>query len=183
MRQTGGGSWVCLALLGLGACSSPSPPPAEGSVQITWSNGCSLSPASITGPGGLPSGKKVGANQTVLDGRDGYKVSCTVSRSGGGYSVSATLELPDNIMLTVDANSVSTTGGKATMSFYSPGSINTFNSPLEGCTLTTTSSTTGLTIMPGSIWATYSCPGVADTNNLGKVCDTSGVIVFTGCNK
>ncbi len=112
MRQTGGGSWVCLALLGLVACSSPSAPPAEGSVQITWTNGCSTSPATISGPGGLPSGSKVGANQTVLDGRDGYKVGCTVSRSGSTYSVSASIELPDDISLTVDGSGITFNGRK-----------------------------------------------------------------------
>jgi hypothetical protein len=40
-----------------------------------------------------------------------------------------------------------------------------------------------LTIMPGSIWATYSCPGVSTPSQYGSSCDTSGVIVFTGCNK
>ena len=183
MRQTGSGSWVCLALLGLGACSSPSAPPAEGSIQITWTNGCSTSPATISGPGGLPSGNKVGPEQTVLDGRDGYSVGCTVTQTGSTYSISASISLPNTISLTVDASGVSTTGGKATMSFFSPQSVNTWTSPAGGCTLTTKSTTEGLTIMPGSIWATYSCPGVSTPSQYGSSCDTSGVIVFTGCNK
>jgi hypothetical protein len=182
MSKTGGGSWVCLALLGLVACSSPAAPPAEGSAQVTWTNGCSLSPDSINGPGGIPSGMKVGANQTVLDGRDGYKVSCSVVQSGSKYSVSASIEKPDEMTLTLDSSSISATGGPASMSFFSPGSINTWTSPTGGCTITTTSTTEGLTVKPGSIWATYICPQVSDVNNLGKTCQTSGFVVFTGCS-
>lgn len=186
MSKTGGGSWVCLALLGLGACSSPAAPPAEGSAQVTFS-GCNFPPQSISGPGGTPSGAKVGANQTVLDGRNGYSVQCTVSQNGSSYSVSATIVGPD-MTLSVQNGTVKGGSGTATMSFLTTQSINTYTSnpgtspAPPPCNLTTASTTTGLTVMPGSIWATYNCPQVVDPITLSNTCSTSGFIVFTGCN-
>ena len=183
MSKTGGGSWVCLALLGLVACSSPAAPPAEGSAQVNFSV-CTLPQQTISGPGGTPSGSKVGPNQTVLDGRGGYVVKCSVAGSGNSYSVSATIVGPD-MTLTVDSKSVSPSGsGMATMSFATTQTLNnTYSSATDGCTLTTKSTTTtGLTVRPGSIWATYDCPTTTDPNNLNNGCHTTGYIVFTGCD-
>jgi hypothetical protein len=181
MRHTFGGFWVCLALLGLGACSSAAPPPAEGKAQLNFS-GCNYVPASIVATGGsLQPDSYAG---TVLDGQNGYHVSCTISGSGT-YKVLATIESPD-MRLTVQGSGVSAgTSQQVTMDFTrsavngNPGTLGDISS--SACTLTITGG--DLTIKPGSIYAQYSCTDVVNPQNLQSSCTTSGIFLFTGCNE
>jgi len=169
MRLSGGGLWVCLALLGLGACSSPAPPPAEGSARLTFTS-CSYSAQSINGPNGEPRFANGQLGQTVLDGRDGNHVSCKVFGSG---LVDTSISSP-NMTLTVSGTVAGNTS-VVTMTFLTSALLNTRSS--STCTLTVHK------LIPGSIWADYSCTNVVDYSNLGTPCATNGEFVFTGCAK
>ena len=156
MRHTVGGSWVASALLALVACSSPAPPPPEGLVTITNGDTCGLN-GQIAGPGGLPAGNTLSANETVLDGRGGFHVSCSV-KGNGQYSVAA--EISDADITVTVANGTASgkpVSGTATMYLTTLQSLSTYSG--TGCTFS--ADINGMsTVEPGSLWAQYNCASV-----------------------
>ncbi len=182
MRHSVGGSWVCLALLALVACSSPAPPPPEGLVTITNGDTCGLN-GQIAGPGGLPTGQSLSADETVLDGRGGFHVSCSVKPSGSGFSVAAEISDAD-ITVTVSNGTVagsSPPSGTATLYLTTTQSLNTYTG--TGCTFTATATDGVFKVEPGSLWAQYNCDSVQDPQNASKTCSPRGVIIVTGCDR
>ena len=169
MRHTGGGSWVCLALLGLVACSSAALPPAEGSASMTIACNQTFT-GNINGPGGESNIADNYIGQTVLSGRDGYSVTCTVQ----GNSISGDIESPgSSTILLVDGSAAQ--GSTLKMWFYTTGMLNELSS--SACTLTTIKA-----LSAGSIWAAYSCTSVSNPSDLTTApCTASGEFVFTGC--
>jgi hypothetical protein len=175
MKLAGGGSLVCLAWLGLVACSSPAPPPAEGSASMLLCGGTNS--GSIHGPGGQSNIATNFIGQTVLDGRDGYAVSCTVSGSGTSFGISGEITAPDLTYLSVNG-SAGSGSSTVSMAFLAGRLVAPLISDAKTpCTLTTIKA-----LRAGSIWAAYSCPSVSDPNSPGTtVCTATGEFVFTGC--
>ena len=185
MRHTVGGLWLCVALLALAACSSPVPPPPEGAANI--SNLCNWN-AEIAGPGGLPTSQPLRPTQTVLDGRGGYHVSCSVKSSGGGYAFSAEIQSED-MSLTLYSGTASGNSGQVDVLLATTQSLNTYSdttlSTSPRCTVSPTTNTNpGVFIAePGSIWAQYNCTEVATQSDLSNTCSPRGIFVFTGCDR
>ena len=185
MSHSGGGYWGYVALLAVFACSSPVPPPAEGSATV---NGfCSYPKVSISGLGGDPTSPPLQPNQTVLEGRSGFEVSCSVKATGGGnFAISGSIASRD-MALTISSGDVSaaTSTGTAKIYIWTAQSLKTISSETL-CTITATSNTVPgvFKVEPGSIWAEYRCTGMKDNINLSSVeCSPRGEIVLTGCER
>ena len=182
MRHTVGGSWACLTLLALVACSSPELPPPEGLVTITNGDACGLT-GQIAGPGGLPTGSSLGANETVLDGRDGVNVTCSIKAKGGNqFDISAKIWTSE---MTVEISQGTVTGGAtpsgtAQMYLTTRSSLNTYGST-ENCTITAANGV--YKVEAGSLWAQYNCASVQDPQNPTKICSPRGTIIVTGCSR
>jgi hypothetical protein len=167
------------------ACSSStSAPVAEGDATIQFT-GCIYNGAEISKPGAAPSADNYGG--TVLDGSTGgYHVSCLVSQKGA-YVVDAHIESPDMTTLSVVSSDVN---AGAQMSFFVAGtggtqevivSTDSNNKAAATCTLTTSSTSGQFVVKPGTIFAEYDCPTVANVTNLSASCHASGFFYFTHC--
>jgi len=176
MRHNGGIGWGCLVLLTHFACSSPVPPPPEGSARLVVSY-AGTHVANING-GTPPNLLNHVLGKTVLDGRDGYKVSCEV-KGGGQFSVSGLIESADGTSASVDGHGISAQGGTVSMSFNVNGVVNVVSD--SACTVSTTSAPV---VEAGSIWAAFNCSKVmnvaADPTLTGSA---TGEFVFTGCSR
>ena len=171
MRHSGGGSWVYLTLLAACACSSAEPPPPEGGTNGSVNYSGKVGLANING--GTPSNLTNHIfGKTVLDGRDGYHVSCNIN----GGSVSGSISSQDGTSLTVDGSGITTQGGTVSMSFYVNGIVNTVKD--KNCTLTQVGA-----LEPGSIWAAYNCANVAAESVIGTPGTARGEFTFTGCTR
>ena len=175
MKHTVGGLWVCSALLSLVACSSPEPPPPEGSTRGTVNSNGTHS-ANISG-GVQPSLVDHILGKTVLDGRNGYHVSCSIT-GGDSYSVSGDITSPDGTSVTVEGSGVTKAqGGTVTMLFVVSGVVSQVSD--TNCTLPKVEE-----LEPGSIWASFHCINVRDPTVLGTATGTAdGEFVFTGCSR
>ena len=181
-----GGCAGALLVLGCSGNSSTAPTIVEGDATLNFSN-CIYRDDGVYGPAGAPTVDDYGG--TVLNGSTGgYAVSCTVSQDGT-YSVHGHIAGP-TLTLNVDAQDIS---AGAQMIFYEPGDKGTPNSMTSvvsstnsntayNCTLTVSGSGK-LSIEPGAIFAKYSCPTVADPQNLATICQADGLFYFTGCSK
>jgi acyl-CoA hydrolase len=190
MREIIGAMVACLAVTSASACSSATTPPAEGNATLNYiTSGLTRA---IYGEGGKPEDDKYGG--TVLDGTNGAHVSCSVRRSGSGYSVVGHI---DNADMSIDVTSSditacagsTTTTGCASMSFFVQGradaerSVDESNDPAPTCIVNVTQPNTKFVVKPGSIFASYDCLNVQASSNPGNRIHTQGKFLFTGCDK
>ncbi len=177
MRQSGGRSWMCLAPLAMLACGSADPPPPEGSVRCIVDNS---NPCNISG-GVVPQMDNSMLGNTVLDGRNGYQVSCNISGSGT-YSLTASISAPDQTSVSVSGEGIGATNSP-TVSMYimaTTGEVNDLGD--TNCTLSATPQSPMKALEPGSIWAKFHCGNLTSPSNLGSATITGdGEFVFTGC--
>lgn len=176
MKRTLGTYCVCLATVGLAACSSASPPPPEGNASMSSSNG-------INRKIGNPSDTAYGG--TVLDGTQGIKVSCTV-RHNGTYAISGHIESAE-MSLDVSAGNID---DGAMMTFYAPplgtglsGTVDSITSVGSNSSAGYTCTITPTVVKAGSIYAHYNCPTVQSPSNLSTTLSVSGTFLFTGCDR
>lgn len=178
MKHTFGAVFACLAIVGVSACGEASPPPAEGNALVqNMSSGVSRSIGGSSGPADF--------GTTVLDGTEGVRVTCSVKRSGGSFSISGHIQSPE---MTMDISSSDVAAG-AYMSFFvqastldSENSVDASNNSAPSCTLTVSQAGTKYILKPGSIYAGYDCPTVRPQSNL-TIHHWSGRFLFTGCEK
>lgn len=182
MKQSGAMMLGCLALLAVAACSSAEPPPAEGSSRgnINFQGGV----YTIDMSGGVtPQMDNSTMGNTVLDGRNGFHVECSVK--GPGQPFSGSISSDDGTSLSVRGASASSgatfTGnmfGSATANGSAGGTVNYLQDP--ECTITKLDPIT----QPGSIWAMFQCKNLKTDSALGQVGTIAlAEFLFTGCAK
>jgi hypothetical protein len=125
------------------------------------------------------------AGQSVIDGTNGAKISCSVRPSGAGYTFSGsftgtTLYAPNYPITVTFSNGMigdDKVKGTAAISVLTPKLGGTFNSDMP-CPITILEGA----IKPGSMWAEFTCPTVSLP--LTGVCtvDTDSVVVFENCD-
>ena len=182
MKQSGGISMGCLALLTVAACSSPEAPPAEGSSRGTITFAGGLYTINISGGQPPQMDNRIMGN-TVLDGRNGYHVSCTVS--GQGQAFSASILSPDGTSLEVSGANASDNAtlsaylyGTSTSSGTGAGTINVLSD--LACKLVQVDPLTS----PGSIWAKFQCQALKTQSALSDSGHTDvAEFLFSGCKK
>ena len=189
MMRSAGILLGCLALLTVAACSSAEPPPAEGSSRGSISYSGSTFTISISG-GAPPQVNLSMMGNTVLDGRNGYQVSCTVK--GAGQEFSGHISSQDGTSLDVEGSSAAD-GATFTASLYGTGTasgtgagtINTLTDP--GCKITTTTAQNEGKlpfVSPGSIWASFQCNHLTTSVAPDSIGHTDiAEFLFTGCKK
>jgi hypothetical protein len=173
----------------IAGCSDPPNEPAQGGIVITVTPAPGASCNGAHGELQIPRDQRlIGAlycnlddpackpgAYVVVDGDQKTSVSCSVSKSGNTYNVSATLGLSgDSVGLT---GGLSDTGGELTMTHRSAQTqVN-----LRGqCTINILPNK-GV-ISPGKLWAQFSCPALNDPSSAsGDQCLATGAFVFEKC--
>ncbi len=182
MKHSGGIISGCLALLTVAACSSAEPPPAEGSSRgiINFQGGV----YTIDISGGMPPQMDNSTmGNTVLDGRNGFHVECSVK--GPGQPFSGSISSDNGASLSVNGASATAGAtftanmfGSATANGAAGGTVNYLQDP--ECTLTKLDSIT----QAGSIWAMFQCKNLKTDSALGQVGTISlAEFLFTGCKR
>jgi hypothetical protein len=124
----------------------------------------------------------------AADGTDGLAIDCTVSPSGGGFSLELSAITQDMSSITVSGH-VDASGGTVTASFVNQ-MWGAFTS--NQCTLTytypgaTTPVPKGDTVSSGSIFGHVSCPNAVNNSGSGvgsgaESCDGEVDILFQNC--
>jgi hypothetical protein len=187
-------SFLAVPLLAALGCSSPVPLPAQGAISLSVQRP-TVNVNNMTCPdsGTLYEVARDASSrasltsfgQSVIDGNNGAKVSCSVRTSGAGYVFSGsftgtTLDVP-NYPITVTFNGGvigdDKVTGTASITVLTPKLGGTFSSDMA-CPI----KVLGGAIKPGSMWAEFSCPTISLA--LSGVCTvgTDSVIVFENCD-
>ena len=185
-------SFLAVPVLAALGCSDPVPLPAQAAIT--------LSIAKPVGTAAVP-GKDCGVTQTyqvgdptppntithgdsVIDGDKGASVACSV-RGKGPFTFSGSVHAaaldsnknPITVTFTDGQVGADMLNGTATVSVFTPQLAGTFNSEPGACKISVLHGQ----IKPGSIWATFSCPGISAPPAL--LCAISeSVIVFENCD-
>jgi len=162
-----------LALLTLFSCSSAEPPPPEGSLRssVYYSGAHSVN---ISG-NVMPNMDNSTVGDTVLEGRDGFRVSCTVTAGGAVFDASITAPNGENLQVT--GRDVGAQGARISMYFTVYGEPNVVSD--TQCALTTIQA-----LEAGSIWAKFQCDNIAVPSIQGTTPGSAnGEFVFTGCKR
>lgn len=183
-------SFLAVPLLAALGCSDPVPLPAQGAISLSIQkplsnvNGSSCPESGATyqvGGPGIPSTTSTG--DSVIDGDNGAKISCSVKGSGP-YTFSGSFHgtTPDGnhypITVSFSSGTVDKDGvnGTVAVSVFTPVLAANFSST-DACTVTVLNKQ----IKGGSIWAKFSCPSITNPpSGLCRVGDS--VIVFENCD-
>lgn len=189
MMRSSGSLLACLALLTGAACSSPEPPPPEGSSRGGITFGGTPYTINISG-GALPQMASSKMGNTVLDGRDGYSVACSIK--GAGQPFYGKLQSPDGTYLEVNgataADGATFTAymyGTSTASGSGAGTVNNLKDDACKITVIAKNGAGAPYIEPGSIWAGFQCLNLTAQNGaLGQTGATDvAEFLFTGCSR
>jgi len=188
-------SFLAVPVLAALGCSDPVPLPAEGGVSLVIEG--TQDAAQGACPVNAGKGYKVGATkdgavqapneitpgESVIDGEGGSHVSCSVKKqSDGTFAFSGSLQASssehDPITVTITGGSIGVDQkGTASVSVYTPQLAGTFASGATPCAFQVIRSQ----VKGGAIWATFSCPTVAQPP--GQTCKIDpSTIVFGNCS-
>lgn len=190
-------SFLAVPILTALGCSDPVPLPAEGAVTLIIEGPLDATQGSC--PVNAGKGYKVGATakdgtvqaptaispgESVIDGEGGTTVSCSVRKQGDGtYAFSGSLQASssehDPITVTITNGSIGADlkMGTASVSVYTPQLAGTFASGATPCTFNVINNQ----VKGGAIWATFSCPTIAQPPAQSCKVDPS-TIVFGNCS-
>jgi hypothetical protein len=187
---------VSLSSFGLFACSdAPPQPPAIGIQVIMQPPLAANNPDERRCPA-QPNGSRtytVGApdgDHTVENGKDGVELTCTIKESGDVYfqlfSPNRTTNLTGVFAMTLKGRVVSKTDAtqnSASVSFSDSANLGALTTPaVPGCTLGPVAPATEITLQPGALFASFSCPLLTAPNSPGDGCQGTGKFAIEYCN-
>jgi hypothetical protein len=187
--------WVALgvatsvSLIAAAGCNDPVPPSAQGAVQLVVGPvpGGEVDPKeNCTIPQTLfKLGEVTGSGRTsVTDGNDGYDVSCTVTPSGGGFRINATISKgADQFGVSGFVQAGEVTQGDVSVNL---DAASTQLGGTEKCDIAIVAGpdTPQLAVGEGRVWAQVSCKRLTPTGDAtNHYCQAKGVFVFENCNE
>lgn len=188
---------ISLSALGSFACSDAPPQPPAVGIQVVMQN-----PLTQDNPDGRtckaqPNGSRtytVGApngDATVENGKDGVELSCTVRQNGGAldfelYAPNRTQGLTGTFAISMTGRVVApgdATQNTASVGFTDPGMAGSLsNPPNTPCTLAPPPNSNQITLQPGAIFASFTCPLLINQGNPGDGCRGTGTFALEYCN-
>ena len=176
-------SFLTVPLLAALGCSDPVPRPPQGNLTLsvqqaqTGAANCPV-PGKTYQIGNPKAPDATQAGNPYIDGEHGASIKCSV-KGGGPYNFSGTIKgvssESDTVTMTMTNGVVAADKltGTATIAINAPQLAGTFTSPPDMCTLTVV----GGNVKPGSLWATVTCPSIADSST-GKTCSIGPITTF-----
>ena len=194
-------SFLAVPVLAAFGCSDPVPLPAQGAATLGLYDAQDASSGSCPIIGGksyqVGAKKKVGTvtmvqapntltpGLSVIDGESGTSVSCSVKKtSAGTYAFSGSLHAStgenDPITVTIVNGTIAADQvmGSGEVSIFTPQLAGTFDSGATPCAFTVINKQ----VKGGSIWASFSCPSIAQPPSHACSVVNSSVIVFENCS-
>lgn len=180
--------WSVLALPLLAAlgCSDPVPRPAQGNLTLsiqppTAGTGNCPVPGSTYVLGNPKGPNNASPGDRLIDGEHSATIKCSVKGSST-FTFSGTLKGITNTTPSAKVSLQITDGvinmdkmtGTATASVNTNDLAGNFGSTAGGCTV----SVVGDNVKPGSLWATMTCPNIADPTSPGKACSIGPITTF-----
>ncbi|MFZ5889846.1 MAG: hypothetical protein ACOY0T_02170 [Myxococcota bacterium] len=174
------------ALAGIG-CSGPVPTAAAVGLQINVSatGACGVvgaqPPDDVGNP--PPDHSKGISGKRVYDGEGGVSASCSV-KGAGPWQISTRIASNNpRVTFLIDNGVINTDGsGTGSISLSTQAIANSVSSPPGSpCTLTAIESGDGITVKPGAVWATFSCPNLYAPPS--QTCFVNGEFVLENCDK
>lgn len=182
------------------SCSDPVPPTPQGAVSFHFTN--SLNQACAVSQFDSAIGAVNGATKTsVEDGANGNQVKCSVTPSGGSFSVVATISgndptLKGTTTLSIQTNAPIAPGGEAdaTVNVATDATKTSYFSTVDKpCKISLKQETDekGLAVTDGRIWAKFMCESLVE-KNAGSTCairgrentlSWGGYFVFENCEQ
>jgi hypothetical protein len=176
-------------------CSSPAATP-QAFVNAQLEEGpnstepCAFAGASVVNVG-TSDDKEDGGS--AKNGMDGLAFSCTVSSSGNGFTVQAsvmnstqafTIQTPPNGVITAPVKGVG--GGGMVLAGFSNTNDGSYSSGGATCTVTFTQisgEALGMGIMSGAVWANVNCPTLTLFGGQPSICSGIAEIKFENCGQ
>jgi hypothetical protein len=125
---------------------------------------------------------------STKNGMDGLTLTCTVTSSGSGFAVQASLTTAVGAFqitgtFTAPGKGGVGGGGMATTSFSNTDGV--YSSPNMGCTVNFTQGSgeaLGMGVMPGAVWGNVICPTLTLANG-ESVCSGTAEFKFENCGQ
>lgn len=164
-------------------CSDPVPSSAAVGLRLVLVNAmtCPLI-GNVPSPNiGKPPPNGAGdPGKRVYSGEGGLRATCSVHDNGGGsFGILGSVSGPSGF--TIDAT-ISGPSGMARIGIAADALPEPVRSPADQpCTVTPVTTTRGLEVRNGEIWATFHCPSLTAPPTYN--CTVSGEFVFENCSK
>jgi hypothetical protein len=118
--------------------------------------------------------------ETLVDGKDGAQVECSVS-GDGTFNFRGSITLSTGSLLAVSGQVPLGGRGLGTANMYDLQTTISLSADPDSCQILVDRG--ALTVENGAIWAGFTCPKVWNPGQPGIWCSSSGYFLFKNCNK